>query len=907
MVWTRVAGAVLRGTAARPRTLLAAWGVVVLVCAPFAPCLLKHTSVSAEPPDNSLSSSARHRINSRFHSNTGQSTSTTQEKDTSVIYVEAPEGTAVVGDTLKLVSDRAIARYANFTVPDDVNVTGHVESYWTLMEAGQRELAERLVSGDGRAAIISISFRVKRKHEGPKGVGKDVLAFISELTDDPAVPKGFYLGATGLAVISDESLSTILRDMGSSDVVVVPLALLCVGVMVKSWRLLGITLVNFLTSFALSFSATNVVAQFGFKISTMAPALMSSVLLALSIDYSLFLLTRYAEEISNGKPVREAVELAILFAGHTIVGSGSTLCLCFAALMFFPLQLISTMGLGVGVAIVCAMLTNILLTPVLIFSAPQFFSSLGWCSRPQGEQVDTQNPVSKSRCLYRFARGTTSRWTLVVVTVLLCCAGWFFAPICEAMITDGDLMKMVPRGSVSSVTGQRMSRFFPIGFSDPMTLLFEPEGEQVFDPTFFRNSFAALQNISALVPADEPTTIISPVFVRGTSLPFNVSAYQGKYPQYEAELFRQCHESFDQTVPSWWYYENPSPCKPGLACCTKVMRSTAIRTLIATTLKDPSVLYSNTKIDKIITGVREMLHDFVNLEGTAMLAKVVINEPMGSKSGLELVDKMRKVIGEGEQVYGFDFAAGDTAGRNIPGTTVSLAGSDAETADLVALIDSCTRPILAATFLLVLLVMGFMYRSIMIPVRGIVTIGLTCVTGFALTVAIYQFGVFGDSIPFLAPVGAINFLVPAMAFTMTLGLSLDYDVFLLGRIIELRDAGYGDQDAIVLGGVKTNKIITAAGTIMSIAFSGLLMSHVTLLNMCGVVLITSVVLDTFVMRTVVTPALMALLGKANWFPRKVPAPTRSLRRAESGALVSEELAPAVMTGTAPLLAETSAV
>jgi len=73
------------------------------------------------------------------------------------------------------------------------------------------------------------------------------------------------------------------------------------------------------------------------------------------------------------------------------------------------------------------------------------------------------------------------------------------------------------------------------------------------------------------------------------------------------------------------------------------------------------------------------------------------------------------------------------------------------------------------------------------------------------------------------------------------------------------------------------------------------------------VLITSVVLDTFVMRTVVTPALMALLGKANWFPRKVPAPTRSLRRAESGALVSEELAPAVMTGTAPLLAETSAV
>merc|ERR1719247_3829922 len=151
----------------------------------------------------------------------------------------------------------------------------------------------------------------------------------------------------------------------------------------------------------------------------------------------------------------------------------------------------------------------------------------------------------------------------------------------------------------------------------------------------------------------------------------------------------------------------------------------------------------------------------------------------------------------------------------------------------------------------------------------------------------------GARVAFLAPVGAINFLVPAMAFTMILGLSLDYDVFLLGRIVELRDAGYSDADAVVLGGVKTNKIITAAGTIMSIAFSGLLMSSVTLLNMCGVVLITSVLLDTFLMRTVVTPALMALLGPANWYPRKVPPPTLALR-CENGTLICEDLAPALL-------------
>jgi uncharacterized membrane protein YdfJ with MMPL/SSD domain len=227
--------------------------------------------------------------------------------------------------------------------------------------------------------------------------------------------------------------------------------------------------------------------------------------------------------------------------------------------------------------------------------------------------------------------------------------------------------------------------------------------------------------------------------------------------------------------------------------------------------------------------------------------------------------------------------------------------------DLVAIIDQCTPPILAVTLLLVLAVMGVLYRSVVIPLRSIITIGLTCVIGFGVIVLIYQDGVMGARVAFLAPVGAINFLVPAMAFTMILGLSLDYDVFLLGRIVELRDAGYSDEDAVVLGGVKTNKIITAAGTIMSIAFSGLLMSSVTLLNMCGVVLITSVLLDTFLMRTVVTPALMAGLGSANWFPRKVPVPTRRVRY-ENSVLSAEARAPVAAGGGAEaLLAEASAV
>merc|ERR1719247_3127012 len=112
-----------------------------------------------------------------------------------------------------------------------------------------------------------------------------------------------------------------------------------------------------------------------------------------------------------------------------------------------------------------------------------------------------------------------------------------------------------------------------------------------------------------------------------------------------------------------------------------------IRALVASYLKDPSVLYSNRVLDKIVTGVRQILAETVNADGTAMLAKVVINEPMGSKKGLVLVDKMRRLIGEGDAVDGFDTAGTAPQGRR-KGMTVSLGGQDAEMADLVALIDS---------------------------------------------------------------------------------------------------------------------------------------------------------------------------------------------------------------------------
>merc|ERR1712185_212840 len=88
-----------------------------------------------------------------------------------------------------------------------------------------------------------------------------------------------------------------------------------------------------------------------------------------------------------------------------------------------------------------------------------------------------------------------------------------------------------------------------------------------------------------------------------------------------------------------------------------------------------------------------------------------------------------------------------------------------------------------------------------------------------------------------------------------------------GRIVELHDRGMGDKQAIALGVWQSGLVITAAGLVMAVTFSGLILSDIPALNMLGSLLVAAVLLDTFVMRPLVTPVLMAPLGRYNWLPR----------------------------------------
>merc|ERR1719316_590329 len=112
-----------------------------------------------------------------------------------------------------------------------------------------------------------------------------------------------------------------------------------------------------------------------------------------------------------------------------------------------------------------------------------------------------------------------------------------------------------------------------------------------------------------------------------------------------------------------------------------------------------------------------------------------------------------------------------------------------------------------------------------------------------------------------------------LTMVVPIGFALDYELFLFGRCYELHQAGYSDAEAIEEAVRATGPVISAAGVIMCLAFLGMLVqSSIPFLCQMGFCMVFGILVDTFVVRTLLVPAVFGLGGRANWWPAPAPAP-----------------------------------
>ena len=171
--------------------------------------------------------------------------------------------------------------------------------------------------------------------------------------------------------------------------------------------------------------------------------------------------------------------------------------------------------------------------------------------------------------------------------------------------------------------------------------------------------------------------------------------------------------------------------------------------------------------------------------------------------------------------------------------------------------------VLGLSFLLLLVV----FRSVLVPVKAVIMNLLSIGAAYGLIVAIFQWGWFGDLVGIGRP-GPIESFLPMMMFAILFGLSMDYEVFLLSRIKEEFDRT-GDNGLAVADGLSaTARVITAAALIMVTVFGSFIFSDERVVKMFGIGLAAAIFIDATVVRMVLVPATMELMGRANWwFPR----------------------------------------
>mmetsp|Transcript_37189 Transcript_37189/g.80874 ORF Transcript_37189/g.80874 Transcript_37189/m.80874 type:complete len:344 (-) Transcript_37189:19-1050(-) len=220
-----------------------------------------------------------------------------------------------------------------------------------------------------------------------------------------------------------------------------------------------------------------------------------------------------------------------------------------------------------------------------------------------------------------------------------------------------------------------------------------------------------------------------------------------------------------------------------------------------------------------------------------------------------------------------------TIGEDGPFMLSSLA----VVADLLEVAYARFPYILVGTTLLVFTIIAIAFRAALAPIKMFFTVVVPLAAVFGCAVGVYQMkrlAFFG--VPALTSPNGAGFYwgTPIFTCTIILGLALDYEVFLFARVVELRRQGYDNVSAVRGALVLTGPIITSAGVIMAIALGGLLLCDVPANNQIGFVMSFGVLVDTFLIRTCLVPAILTLGANLNYWPQQMPEPTKGARDLE---------------------------
>ncbi|MEU6672697.1 MMPL family transporter [Streptomyces sp. NPDC046925] len=216
-----------------------------------------------------------------------------------------------------------------------------------------------------------------------------------------------------------------------------------------------------------------------------------------------------------------------------------------------------------------------------------------------------------------------------------------------------------------------------------------------------------------------------------------------------------------------------------------------------------------------------------------------------------------------------------TVGK-LPGVETAVTGEVPRGTDYVEHQNQKLPLVLGFLLLMTFAMTVFAFRSVVLGLLGVVLNLLSAASALGLLVLVFQ-GEWAQELLSFVSLGGISSRVPLFLFVILFGLSMDYQVFVVSRIREAALNGVPTRQAVIEGIGSSAKVVTSAAIVMVTVFASFVMLHILEMKQMGFVLAAAVLLDAFVIRVMILPAALLLLGRATWWP------SRAIRRAEKSA------------------------
>jgi uncharacterized membrane protein YdfJ with MMPL/SSD domain len=606
--------------------------------------------------------------------------------------------------------------------------------------------------------------------------------------EDSAAAQGLRATATGATVVNDDVTLAVERGLVRAEIIAIPLTILFLVLIFGGLVAAGLPLITGAIGIVATLAITCAIS-FVTPQSVFAFNLVTMLGLGLGVDYSLFMVSRFREELAR-RPVEEAIAVTVATVGKAVFFSAITVMFGLSATLFFPMPTIAQMGQAGVLVVGMALVYGLTFLPALL-------AVLGH----RVNRFAVRRPAVGPRDGFWHAlAATVMRRPVVFLVPIMVVLLIMSIPLLGLNLTPGTI-NIVGRDSPSRLASERLQSEFTANAGNTIPVIVTAADGDALSAA----SVAAETDLAHRIAAIPGVTGVDGLTTGAlaAAVPYDWSAYAGD----PATL--------------------PLPLRRGLPALVDG----------DATLMEVSFSTSPTATQAIVGAIRDL---------------------------------------------------------RVGGVTAAVGGDAALNVDVRdGIIDALPGALLfvfVGSYLILLLSFG----SVLLPVKAIFMTLLSITSSLGIVVLVFQQGYGADLLGFTAD-GQLIATTPILMFCVLWGLSMDYEVLLLSRVQEEYVRTGRNRESVAAGIEHTGGIITGAAAIMIVVFGGFVIAEVTVIKSLGFGLAVAVLIDATIVRCLLVPATMRLLGRWNWWapvwihrgvdrlgfgPTELPAPPPSATPAD---------------------------